>query len=110
MEKLEAKELGYRALANHDYKQALVSYYKFLSDAFIERLCDYGENVSRVLNWMAFLLFLFGPILFSSLGGIDWSKDLTQKYFTLSPWNKLWFLYFHYFLYTLDVFTTASFS
>jgi hypothetical protein len=62
------------------------------------------------MGWIAFMLIVVGPLLFSGLGGVEWSKDLTHEYWTLSLLNKIYFLYKHYFLYTLDVFTTASFS
>jgi len=96
MEKLEALQRG--------------KYFKFFKDIIVEWLCDYGESVWRVIGWMAALLFIVGPVLFSSLGGIVWTQDLSHQYFALSGWNRLWFWYYHYLLYTLDTLTTGSFS
>jgi hypothetical protein len=59
---------------------------------------------------MAVLLFIVGPILLSSLGGIAWTKELTHEYFELSSWDRFWLWYRTYLLYTLDTLTTANFS
>ncbi len=124
MEKLEAKEKGREALKKlkiddegyeipkkRNWQEAATSYLKFFSDTFVEWLCDYGESVSRVIGWMAVLLFVVGPLLFSGLGGFVWSDGLVHDYFTLSSsWQRFWLWYYHYLLYTLDALTTASFS
>jgi hypothetical protein len=128
MEKLEARENGTNALRTSAYiiqrsglvarigpkqrnwREAASAYFKYVSDTFVEWLCDYGESLWRVVGWMAALLFLIGPLLFSSLGGIVWSEELTREYFGLSSWAKFWFWYRTYLLYTLDTLTTANFS
>ena len=87
------------------------NYFKFLSDVVVEWLCDYGESVWRVIGWMAGLLFILGPFVFSRLGGFVWRQDLVGNYYALSSaWDRFWFSYRLYLLYTLDTFTTSSFS
>lgn len=127
MEKLEAREIGRAAFEKRerrlpklpwdgivhkerDLKGVTTGYAKYVSDTLVEWLCDYGESAGRVIVWIVLLLFVIGPLLFSSLGGVKWSKELGQEYFSLTSLGKLWFLCVHYFLYSLDVFTTASFS
>lgn len=123
MEKLESKEIlkswitkqeiiiGSAVLPRKPYfSEAISGLAKYISDTFVEVLCDYGESVWRVVSWIAIMLFVVGPFLFSGLGGVEWTRELTHEYWTLSLPNKIWFLYLHYFLYTLDVFTTANFS
>ena len=87
-----------------------VWYFKFSSDTFVELLCDYGESIWRVVGWMAILLFVVGPLLFSVLGGIVWSKELSKEYFALSDLPRFLLWYRVYLLYTLDTMTTANFS
>jgi uncharacterized protein YjbI with pentapeptide repeats len=122
MEKLEARQKGRDALRTYEYikgsrepkernwREAASSYFKYGSDTFVEWLCDYGESVWRVVGWMVALLFIVGPLVFSGLGGIVWSKELTRDYHILSSWPKFWLWYRTYLLYTLDTLTTASFS
>ena len=111
MEKLEAKQKGRSALSNHQWRDALAGYFKFLSDTLVEWLCDYGESAGRVVGWMAALLFIIGPFLFSRMSGMVWSEKLVQRYYELpSAWHQFWFSYYQYLLYTLNVFTTANFS
>ena len=111
MEKLEARQKGLSALSNRKWREASASYFKFYSDILVEWLCDYGQSVWRVAGWMAALLFIIGPFLLSGLGGIVWSENLYRQYSALpSAWHRLWFWYYHYFLYSFNVLTTANFS
>lgn len=109
----EASSWSYRKERRMEKLKALQEgiYFKFFSDTLVEWLCDYGESVWRVIGWMAVLLFVIGPSMFSVLGGVVWEKDIAQNYFALSSsWGRFWFWYRLYLLYTLDTFTTASFS
>lgn len=125
MEKLEAKESGREALKKfatdplgnivprkRNWGKAAASCFKFCADTFVERLCDYGESVWRVIGWMAALLFIIGPLLFAALGGINWNDepDLTHEYYTLAGLPRFMVWYRTYLLYTLDTMTTANFS
>jgi uncharacterized protein YjbI with pentapeptide repeats len=111
MEKLEARQKGREALNMHNWNEAFARYFKFFSDWLVEWLCDYGESVWRVIGWMAVLLFVGGPLLFSAMGGFVWSYDLYNGYFALpSPWLRFWYNYRLHLIYTLDALTTASFS
>ena len=111
MEKLEAWQNGWNALSKHEWRKATINLKKSIFDLFLELLCNYGESTRQVIAWMAFLLFVVGPLLFSGLGGFVWSDSLTNDYFAQqSSWHRLGFWYYHYLLYTLDVLTTASFS
>ncbi|MGH9879072.1 MAG: pentapeptide repeat-containing protein, partial [Nitrososphaerales archaeon] len=110
MEKLEARQKGRSALSNHQWREALGGYFKFFNDTLVEGLCDYGESAGRVVGWMAALLFIIGPLLFSRMGGFVWSEKLVQHYYELpSAWHQFGFSYYQYFLYTFNVFTTANF-
>jgi uncharacterized protein YjbI with pentapeptide repeats len=77
---------------------------------FIEILCDYGESLWRVIGWMAFLLFLMGPVLIWIFGGLEWTGTNRDIYLKLPTWLQWFYAYLQYFLYMLDTFTTASFS
>jgi uncharacterized protein YjbI with pentapeptide repeats len=95
MEKLESRRKG--------------DWLKVLRDSFVEYLCDYGESIGRVLLWMAVLLLLVGPLVFYVLP-MDWPDNVRSEYFSRSPpWRQL-YGYFQVLIYTLDTFTTASFS
>ena len=83
----------------------------FLSDWFVELLCDYGESVYRVILWLLLLLSVFGPILVYLCGGLIWDGANREIYFNL-PNRGLQVLYgyFQGVLYMLDVLTTADYS
>jgi uncharacterized protein YjbI with pentapeptide repeats len=110
MEKLEARENGRKALSKQKWRRAVTGYLKYYSDSIVEGLCDYGESVWRVIGWIIVLIFVAGPILFSSLGGIHWNKEVVSEYFDLSSSDRFWLWYRIYLLYTLDTMTTSSFS
>jgi uncharacterized protein YjbI with pentapeptide repeats len=111
MEKDEAAGDYILAISKHKWREALAHFFKFLSDTFVELLCDYGESVWRVIAWMAVLLFLIGPFMFSVLGGLVPYESFAQDLNALSsPWQKFWFTYSVFLLYSLDALTTASFS
>jgi uncharacterized protein YjbI with pentapeptide repeats len=108
----EASSWAYRRERQMEKREAWENkhYFKFFSDTLVEWLCDYGESASRVIGWIAVLLFVVGPLFFSRLGGIVWSDELSQKYFAVSGLSRFLFWYRIYLLYTLDTLTTASFS
>lgn len=108
----EAASWAYRKERRMEKLEALGNgnFVKFIGDSIVELLCDYGESFWRVVVWMAVLLLLVGPLLFSSLGGIEWSVELKKEYFELSSFARFGFWYRTYLLYTLDTLTTASFS
>lgn|GEM_PF-1948406 len=110
MEKAEAWETARAAYREQKWRDAITNYFKFATDLIVEWLCDYGESVWRVVGWMTVLLFVVGPILFSGLGGIVWTKELSREYLALSGLPKFLLWYRIYLLYTLDTLTTASFS
>lgn len=111
MEKRQALENAWEALSKFRWWEALANCLKFFSDTLVEWLCNYGESVWRVIWWMAVLLFVVGPLLFSKLGGFYWNDGLVRDYFGLpSEGDRFWFSYRLYLLYTLDALTTASFS
>jgi uncharacterized protein YjbI with pentapeptide repeats len=81
------------------------------SDWIVELLCNYGESVWRVLFWMGAILFVIGPALIRLLGGLEWTGDNQQVYYTLSnPFQRQAYVYFQYVLYMIDTFTTADFA
>jgi hypothetical protein len=111
MEKLEVGKVARDAFSKHKWIEAISAYFKYLSDWIVELLCDYGESVWRVISWIFVLLLVAGPVLFSAIGGLDWNRELLDSYIALtSPWKRFWYNYRLYLLYSLDAFTTASFS
>jgi uncharacterized protein YjbI with pentapeptide repeats len=111
MRKLEAWQKGESGLLDHKLETAVVAYLEFIGDLIIELLCDYGESVWRVIYWIAVLLFIIGPLLFSVMGGFVWDHNLTRDYFALlSPWDRFWFSYHLYILYSLGGISNANFS
>ena len=59
MQKLAALGAARKALAEKRWGAARVSLVKYVSDQFVEWLCDYGESPSRVLLTLVAVYLLF---------------------------------------------------
>ncbi len=111
MEKMQAWFQAKDAFSERKWLNALSSALGAFGDWLTEFLCDYGENVWRVLGWIGVLLFVAGPALVGALGGLRWTGDNLSTYRSLSnEWQRGWYSYFQHMLYILDAFTTASFA
>ncbi|MDJ0756747.1 MAG: pentapeptide repeat-containing protein [Ardenticatenaceae bacterium] len=78
-----------------------------------DALCVYGESVWRVVIWIIFILFGFGPLLLFISGGLDWSNASEQTQILLQidhPVVQSAYFYFQYLMYVFDSFTTTDFS
>lgn len=83
----------------------------WISDWFVELLCNYGESIGRVLFWIGAILIVIGPLLTWRAGGLDWSSKNETIYQNLpNNMQKQTYAYFQYILYMIDTFTTADFS
>lgn len=85
-------------------------FFKWLGDWVVEVLCGYGESFGLVLWWMAFLLFVAGPLLLGRPGLLDWPKANYDAFFSLSVPRRYGYAYLQQLLYVLDAFTTANFA
>ena len=84
---------------------------KWMTDWIVELVCGYGESVWRVLCSMGAILFIIGPATIWLLGGLDWTGENQQIYYTLTaPFKRRVYAYFQYVLYMVDTFTTADFA
>lgn len=84
---------------------------QWLMDWAVEILCDYGESLWRVIFWMAAVLFLIGPALIGLAGGLLWPQEALETLLALPVnWQRSVYAYFQYFLYMINVFTTADFA
>jgi uncharacterized protein YjbI with pentapeptide repeats len=110
MEKWEAWQEAREALSEREWRPFVSKTWKVGWDLVVEYLCDYGENVGRILGWMGFVLLIAGPLLFGLPGLLNWPPDNRDTFFGLhSPW-RYGYAYLQQFLYVLDAFTTASFA
>ena len=84
---------------------------KWILDWIVELLCDYGENVRRVMVSMAGLL-LVGTLLLFWLGGLGWPEGsrALDTYRNLPPFWQCLHMLLHSLIYMLDTFTTANVS
>lgn len=67
MEKRERFFEGCAALLDHKPREALRNFWEATKDAFVQLICDYGENMLRVLASIIFV-FLFFAALFALIG------------------------------------------
>ncbi len=111
MRKLESLDEGRAAFKQRKWGKAGLNCRNAIGDTMVEILCDYGESVWRVIGWLVILLFFIEPILFSVLGGFIWDNSLERDYFALlSSWNRFWFSYRLYLLYSLSGLSITNFS
>lgn len=83
----------------------------YISDWFVELLCDYGESIWRVVAWIAAVLFVIGPALVGWRGQLKWPEENYSVYFSLpTAWQQWGYAYVQNVLYMLDTFTTANFA
>jgi hypothetical protein len=71
--RMEKHLAGYRAREAwrvRDWKQFIKQSVKRVSDAAVEKLCDYGENWTLVLFWLGFVWLSFA-LLYGLLGGVQ---------------------------------------
>lgn len=100
-----------KAFQKHEFKDAGQNFINWVSDQFIEWLCDYGESIWRVIIWLIIWMTAIGPLLFGFAGGFFWPRDLYDKYVSIpSPFGQWLYSYFQTFLYTIDTLTTSNYS
>lgn len=111
MRKCATRRQAGSAWKKREYKNFLSFSSLWLSDWFVELLCDYGESVSRVILWLLLILFVLGPLLVYFSGGLIWDGS-NQEFYANLPNRGLQNLYgyFQGVLYMLDVLTTADYS
>jgi hypothetical protein len=60
---------------------------------------------------MVALLFAIGPVLVGLLGGLEWTENTRNAYFSRPTlWQRWLYIYFQHILYMVDTFTTADFA
>jgi len=74
---------------------------KWLTDWFVELLCDYGESIGRVVAWM-FASFLGFATYYWRIGGV-W---LVESNGAAKVATSFW----HYLIYSAGAFTTTEFA
>jgi len=99
-----------KTLKDRKLFKALRLWGQWISNWFVEILCDYGESVWRVVGWMTAVLFVFGPLLVFLCGGIEFPNLTEISGAKLPLWKSWLYAYLHYLLYMIDTFTTADFS
>ncbi len=98
-------------LQQRNWRKSIESRLKWLSDWFVELLCDYGESVRRVVAWLLALIFIIGPVSLFLSGGLVWNGSNVGTYYSLKDGlSKFLYSYFQDLLYMLDTITTANFS
>jgi hypothetical protein len=111
MRKMWMKQQAQEMWRDSHRRLAIKHWFHWCADWVVELLCDYGESTWRVIGWIAFMLFMGGPILISVLGGLEWTGTNRDTYFELpTTWQRWAYVYLQHLLYTLDTFTTANFS
>jgi hypothetical protein len=111
MEKLGALERSKAAYAAHNWRGFISNGSKFLSDILVEKLCDYGEGIWRVLFWIFAFIFVIGPVLFGVLGEFEWTEGSKAAYANFSYSGQRYvYGYYQFLLYSIDTFSTANFA
>jgi len=83
---------------------------KWIGDGTVDALCGYGESIGRVIGWMAFLLFIAGPLCFGILALLDWPDKNVEIFLALPVPQRYTYAYLQQLFYVFDAFTTTNFA